>query len=569
VATEPSPGGKPLTVERDFRRIVDPLAHLVWIARPDGSIDYYNQSCFDYTGLTFDELQGWGWQRVVHPDDVELKLRRWTEAVSSAIPFEIEYRLRQADGTYRWHLARALPIRDEAGQVDMMFGTSTDIEDQKQTQAALRESQETLEQRVTERTRELSRANVSLKEEIADRRRIEEEIGLLNSIIQEITSAEDLTASLNVVLRRVCEKTGWACGQAWIPSADGSRLDCASWFCPDEALDSFRMVSRNTTFLPGVGLPGRVWSSNLPAWVRDVTEDTNFPRAQAAREVGLKAALCIPIAASGRVVALIEFFLREPRDEDERLVKVIETVAAQLDLVLERKRAEEERAEKEAALRISYERIQDLAGRLIAAQEAERARIARDLHDDINQQIAGLSIALSSLKRRAGEHHESGLEPVVAALQQRATTLADNVRHLSHQLHPGVLQHVGLVAALSSHCSEIGRQHEIEIAFTPGENLSAVPAETALCLFRATQEALRNVIRHAGARRAQVAINREGDQAVLSIADDGHGFDSARMQGAAGGLGLRSIEERARLLHGTVRIDSGPGGTTVRVTAPL
>jgi PAS domain S-box-containing protein len=162
--TEPSPGGEPLTVERDFRRIVDALPHLVWIARPDGSIDYYNQSCVDYTGLTFDELQGWGWQRVVHPDDVELKLRRWAEAVSSGSPFEIEYRLRQADGTYRWHLARALPILDEAGQVETMFGTSTDIEDQKQTQAALRESQETLEQRVTERTWELSRANVSLKE---------------------------------------------------------------------------------------------------------------------------------------------------------------------------------------------------------------------------------------------------------------------------------------------------------------------------------------------------------------------------------------------------------------------
>src|SRR5262249_54358798 len=120
--------------------------------------------------------------------------------------------------------------------------------------------------------------------------------------------------------------------------------------------------------------------------------------------------------------------------------------------VTERRRAEEELGRKEAALRASYEQVQDLAGKLIAAQEAERTRIARELHDDINQQLAALAIALSGVRRRlpggADPHNELG------KLQRRTVELADAVRSLSHELHPGLLRHAGLVAALEAHWPE-------------------------------------------------------------------------------------------------------------------
>jgi signal transduction histidine kinase len=144
------------------------------------------------------------------------------------------------------------------------------------------------------------------------------------------------------------------------------------------------------SFLPGMGLPGRVWSSKQPAWIQDVALGANFPRLQVAGEVGLKAALAIPIVSGKEVLAVIEFFMPEPRREDERLVKVITAVAAQLGLVIERKRVEQTLRDNETVLRESYDRIQDLAGRLITAQEAERSRIAGELHDDVNQQLAGL-----------------------------------------------------------------------------------------------------------------------------------------------------------------------------------
>jgi signal transduction histidine kinase len=153
--------------------------------------------------------------------------------------------------------------------------------------------------------------------------------------------APDLNSALTVVLRLVCENTGWVLGQSWIPRADGTAIECSSaWFGTGPGLAEFRLGSENVRLLPGVGLPGRVWKSKEPDWVRDVTLDENFPRIVLAREAGLKAALALPILSDDEVIAVIEFFMREPRRQDERLVKVITAVAAQLDLAIERKRAE-------------------------------------------------------------------------------------------------------------------------------------------------------------------------------------------------------------------------------------
>ena len=176
--------------------------------------------------------------------------------------------------------------------------------------------------------------------EITERKRAEEQVSLLQTITLEVAAARDLSSALQVVLRRVCEKTGWVYGQAWVPRRDKSVLDCdAAWFL-DTSLEKFRVISMGLTFPPGRGLPGRVLLSKQPVWLEDATLDPNFPRAESAVESGLKAALAVPILADGEIVAVIEFFLHEQRTEDERLVKVIAAVAAQLGLVLERKRVE-------------------------------------------------------------------------------------------------------------------------------------------------------------------------------------------------------------------------------------
>jgi PAS domain S-box-containing protein len=403
-----------------------------------------------------------------------------------------------------------------------------------------------------------------------ERRQAQEQVNLLETITMEVDAANDLSSALEVVMRRVCEKTGWVIGQAWIPRHDGTVLDCSpAWFTVAAGLEEFRKYSEATTFLPGVALPGRVWSSKQPAWIQDVTLDTNFLRVHAAGEVGLKAALGIPILTGDEVLAVIEFFMREPRPEDQQLVRVISAVAAQLDLVIERKRAEQTLRENERALHASYVRIRDLAGRLITAQEAERSRIAGDLHDDVNQQLAGLSIALSNVKRRLHDGGDATVQDELTGLQQRTIDLADVIRNLSHELHPGVLRHAGLVAALKGYCADVCRQHAIEVTFSAADGLDGIPQEVALCLYRVAQEALGNIAAHAGACKAHVNLGPTEDGLELVIADDGQGFNLVEARGR-GGLGLVSLDERVRLVGGSLTINTEPQrGTEVRVQVPL
>jgi len=195
------------------------------------------------------------------------------------------------------------------------------------------------------------RCLLSVANDITERRQAEEQVSLLQAITMEIVLAADLNAALEIVLRRICQSTGWVFGQSWIPRSDGSALECSpAWFGNGKHLEEFRLGSEYTRLPAGIGLPGRVWLSKKPLWIRDVGVDGNFPRAVLAREAGLKAAFAIPIIAADEVIAVIEFFMREPRSEDERLVKLITAVADQLDLAIERKRAEEQVRVTQAAL---------------------------------------------------------------------------------------------------------------------------------------------------------------------------------------------------------------------------
>ncbi len=238
--------------------------------------------------------------------------------------------------------------------------------------------------------------------------------------------------------------------------------------------------------------------------------------------------------------------------------------------ITERRNAEDRIREGQAALEQSHREIQHLAGRLIRAQDTERARIARDLHDDVSQQLAGVSIAFSGLKQRLGEYQVSAeLQQELADLQRQAHALARNVRQLSHDLHPTVLQHLGLIKGLTAYCGELERAHGVAITCSAEGDLASISPEAALCLYRIAQEALRNVVAHAGASRAEVRVQRAGDHVEITIADDGRGFDSTCSVRSGNGLGLVSITERAKIAGGVVSMVTAPTrGTRIHARIP-
>ncbi len=207
------------------------------------------------------------------------------------------------------------------------------------------------------------------------------------------------------------------------------------------------------------------------------------------------------------------------------------------------------------------------ANRLIAGEEKARRRIARQLHDDHCQRLAAVSFELQAVRGQLAEEdpRRSGLDAVSVGLAE----LGEDLRRLSHDLHPAILERRGLAEALRDGCGEIERRHGLPVRLSLHGDEGPLPPDIALGLYRIAQEALANTVRHAVAWSAHVTLRIAAGEAHLSVADDGAGFDPEEAR-RTGGLGLASIEERAGLLGGRCRIASAPGaGTAIDVTVPL
>jgi signal transduction histidine kinase len=217
--------------------------------------------------------------------------------------------------------------------------------------------------------------------------------------------------------------------------------------------------------------------------------------------------------------------------------------------------------------RQTEETLRDLGGRLIAAQEEERSRVARELHDDLNQRMALLSVELEQLSQRLPAS-QTNLRLSINKVWERAQEISSEIHRVAYQLHPSKLDHLGLVAAVKSHCLELAAHHEIKIAFKEKGCSGFIPKDVTLCLFRIVQESFRNVIKHSGAREASVALAGSPHVIHLSVSDNGRGFDVDSF-GSKSGLGLISMRERLRLVGGVISIYSTSRGTKIEVSVPV
>jgi signal transduction histidine kinase len=222
--------------------------------------------------------------------------------------------------------------------------------------------------------------------------------------------------------------------------------------------------------------------------------------------------------------------------------------------------------ERTADLTRANEALEDLAGRLIHAQEQERSRIGRELHDHISQTLGILTIKIDQLRGEVAIPDD--LAGSLDNLREDTVAVADDVHRLSHRLHSSTLDYLGLVPALQKLIDEFSGRHGIAIDFTHESVPPALSSDVSLCLFRVTEESLTNMAKHSRATSGRVYLRGTDDGLVLTIQDNGVGFDPADLDTRAG-LGFVSMRERLRVLHGTLRVESAPRrGTSIEVTIP-
>jgi signal transduction histidine kinase len=232
----------------------------------------------------------------------------------------------------------------------------------------------------------------------------------------------------------------------------------------------------------------------------------------------------------------------------------------------DQKHVEQALRAREHSLRQTKKRLRQLAAKLLHAHEEERRRIAREMHDDWTQRLALLSLDVARLEKHLDSPHTA--PALLHTMQEQLISLSEDVHALSRQLHPSILDDLGLVEALRSECASFSRREAIAIHYESQDLPTGLPKDAALCLYRVAQEALRNIAKHAVVSEAWVSLATTGPDILLRVVDRGVGFDPSRLQ-AEPGLGLCSMEERVRLVEGKLSIQSAFGkGTMVEVSVP-
>ncbi len=359
--------------ERQLRALADAIPLIVWTADPNGELDYYNQQWETYTGLSGEETKGWGWAPVLHPDDLQRCIDRWTQAFTSGEPYEIEYRFKRAqDGSYRWHLGRATPFKDENGTILKWFGTGTDIDDQVQSRERLNQAYIEIEKVVEARTAELAAANQMLTRQNEVRKAavqaLQQDSVRLNEIITtqyKLTEAIlDHEAFIMLVVERIVQLT----------QAQGAVF---------ELLEGDEMVYKAATgtLTPYLGLRLRLAQSLsglclLSSQVLSCNDTETDPRVdlEACRKVHARSMVAAPLIHAGNPVGVLKIISPVPDAFSERDIQTLQLMAGLIGAALGHQ------ADYEANRKLLLSRTEALGA--LENEIAHRARIEAAIRDN-------------------------------------------------------------------------------------------------------------------------------------------------------------------------------------------
>jgi PAS domain S-box-containing protein len=300
----------------------------------------------------------------------------------------------------------------------------------------------------------------------------------------------------------------------------------------------------------------------------DLPAEANVDR-QTCIEWGIRSYVNIPILSGESVGHIINVSsVKSERVWPEGLFPRLRLLGEIFVNALQRRRAEEASRESERILRQNEGDLRNLAGRLIYAQEEERSRLARELHDDLAQRLTVFAIDVGRLEQQLIDS-PAPVREELREMQNSIVRISQDVHSLSRQLHPSILDDLGLIKAAESECTSFSKREGIEVVFKHENIPRVIPKDVSLSLYRIIQEGLTNISKHACAEHITVSLKGFDHDVLLSVQDDGIGFDWAEVKGNPG-LGFSSMRERARLIHGELSIQSQPEkGTVITLRVPL
>ena len=599
-------------IEERLRLIIDTIPTMVWRKLPDGSADFLNRNFREYTGLSLEDGLGWGWMmNAFHPDD--RLIEEWRAALAAGKPFLKEARLRRFDGQYRWFLIRAVPLRDEQGNIVHWYGTSTDIEDLKKVEDRVRLIIDTLPTMVWTLGPDgvvdfvnqpwLDYTGISLERVIEDPTGVvhpEDLPRVIKKWLKDMAARQPSDDEMR--LRRADGEYRWFLvrtsplrdEQGNILKWYGVSIDIEDRKRAEEALTSNEREQRHIAAqlererarlveAQEVAKMGS-WEAELQSlnvvWSEQThrifeTDPSRFhptrpkfreflhPEDRAKVDAAFVASLdkrstCTVayriVMPDGRVKILEERW-QAFRDEEGKPIRVAGTCRD----ITEAVRAEEE--------------LRRLSGQLLRLQDEERRSIARDLHDSTGQNLVALATILSQLHASIPSSSRK-LRKLASQCQELADRCIREVRTLSYILHPPMLDEAGLEDAIRHYVDGFSERTGIAVKLQISPRFGRMPPDVELALFRVVQESLTNIQRHSQSHRATIQLDRSADEVKLEISDKGPGASHRELPGTPGspfrlGVGIPSMQERVRLIGGWLEIESSNSGTTVRATVPV
>src|SRR3984893_14073244 len=545
-------------IEERLRLILDAIPAIVWRKLPDGSADFLNMRFLEYTGLSLDKGMGWGWMEAFHPDD--RLMEEWRADLAAGKPFEKEARLRRADGVWRWFQIRAVPLRDEHGNVVRWYGTTSDIEDRKEAEDRLRLVIDRIPTMAWSlrpdgvvdfvNQRSLDYMGLTLEEELADPAGAvhpEDLPRVMEKGLADMAAGDPSEDEMR--MRRADGEYRWFLVRT-VPFRDeqgnivkwyGTSIDIDDRKRAEVALRSSELeqrhiaaqLERERARLVEAQEVAKIgsWEAELPSlnviWSEQTHRifETDPSRFQATRpkfrefihpEDRAKVDAAFVASLEKRSLSTIEYRIVMPdnrvkiveerwrafHDEEGKAVRLAGTCRD----ITERVHAEEE--------------LRRLSGELLRSQDEERRKIARDLHDYTGKDLVALATMLGQLRESipSAERKSRRLLSGCKALSDKCIR---DVRTLSYVLHPPMLDQAGLGDAIRDYVDGFTKRSGIHVELELSPRLGRMERGVELALFRVVQESLTNIQRHSGSQRAKIRIYRNSNL-TLEISDRIH-----------------------------------------------